>query len=514
MSAGFATVLSSGSARGRVVQGFIALLAGAAHAAAFAPLNLPWLQVLALAALFALTPRLSGWRSAAWAGFAFGLGWFGVGVSWVYISMHFYGLMPAWLAGLATAAFCALLSLFPAAALGVAQRLVPSPLHRLTLALPAAWTISEWLRGTVFTGFPWLASGYAHTDSPLAGFAPVVGVYGVTLAAALLAGALALATVGPLRRGPRGYAAIAVIFVLTLVVGTVLRGVRWTQPSGAPISVRLVQANIPQDTKFGPEGLQRAFDDHWKLMQGPHADLVALPESVFPVPLQFVPERFIEEFQAYARTRKSALVFGVFIEQPAGAYFNSAIGIAPDEARLARYSKRQLVPFGEFIPPGFRWFVDTMQMPIGDQQRGAQQQPPMALAGQQVAVNICYEDLFGEVIADAWKSTPQPTLMLNLSNLAWFGDSLALPQHLQISRMRSLETQHPMLRATNTGVTAIIDAAGRVTHRLPVLTAGALEGTVQAHHGMTPFLRWGNVPAVIAALAIGIAGWLLGRRRR
>jgi len=490
-----------------------ALAAGAAHALSFAPFDLPWLQLLALAVLFGLTARAGAWRGAAGLGFAFGIGWFGVGVSWVYVSMHVYGLMPAPLAAAATLAFCSFLALYPALALGVSQRLAPAAYIRLPLLLPAAWTLSEWLRGTLFTGFPWLASGYAHTDSVLAGFAPVAGVYGVTLAAALLAGALALFALPRQVRGRAGYAWIAGAFVLLIGAGAALKTQSWTRPAGAPISVRLVQANIPQDTKFGPEGLQRAFDAHWALMQGPPVDLVALPESVFPVPLQFVPPQFLEAFGNHARSGDSALVFGVFLEQPAGAYFNSAVGIAPGDVPPAHYSKRHLVPFGEFIPPGFRWFVDLMQMPIGDQQRGAAVQPPMELAGQRIAVNICYEDLFGAVIIGAWKGSVPPTIMLNMSNLAWFQDSLALPQHLQISRMRVLETQHPMLRATNTGATAIIDASGRVTDALPFLTAGALNGQVQGMQGTTPFIRWGNRPAVILALLIGLAAAAVARWR-
>jgi apolipoprotein N-acyltransferase len=490
-----------------------ALAAGAAHALSFAPFNLPWLQLLTLALLFALTTRVDGWWGAALLGLAFGLGWFGVGVSWVYVSMHVYGLMPAALAGVSTFLFCAFLALYPALALGVSQRLVPSPWPRLALMLPGMWTVTEWLRGTLFTGFPWLGSGYAHTDSPLAGFAPVAGVYGITLAAALIAGALALMALPLRERGVRAYLWIAAVSIGLAGSGALLKGRVWTQAAGAPTSVRLVQANIPQDTKFGPEGLQRAFEAHWALMQGPRVDLVALPESVFPVPLQFVPQQFVEAFEKFARTEGSGLVFGVFLEQPVGAYYNSAVGIAPDEVELARYSKRHLVPFGEFIPPGFRWFVDTMKIPIGDQRRGSPVQPPMQLGGQRVAVNICYEDLFGEVIIDAWKGDVEPTIMLNMSNLAWFQDSLALPQHLQISRMRVLETQHPMLRATNTGATAIIDARGRVTDALPFLTAGALTGQVQGVDGRTPFIQWGNTPAVLAAAALALLGALLARRR-
>jgi apolipoprotein N-acyltransferase len=491
--------------------GVSAFAAGIAHAFAFAPWQRPWLQVLALAVLFAFGGRArSAWRAAG-LGFVFGLGWFGVGVSWVYVSMHVYGQMPAALAALATAAFCSFLSLYPALALAVAHRLVRSAFPRLAVALPAAWALSEWLRGTLLTGFPWLASGYAHTDGPLAGFAAVLGVYGVTLMAALLAGALALLTLPFGQRQVRGYLWVAAAGVLTLGGGIVLGQLRWTEPDGPPIRVKLVQANIPQDVKFTPVGLMRAFEDHWALMQGATADLVALPESVFPVPLQFVPSDAVDALRGYARDRRSSLIFGVFIEDPRDAYFNSAVGWAPESTSWQRYSKQHLVPFGEFVPWGFRWFVDRMQMPIGDQQRGDPGQRPMELAGQRIAVNICYEDLFGHVIRRAWHDTAHaPTMMLNLSNLAWFQDSIALPQHLQISRMRALETQHPMLRATNTGATAIIDAGGVVVARLPFNEAGVLEGTVQGYSGRTPFLRFGDAPAVIAslvllALAAGIA---------
>ena len=196
------------------------------------------------------------------------------------------------------------------------------------------------------------------------------------------------------------------------------------------------------------------------------------------------------------------------------AYYNSAVGLTPDAPTWQRYSKQHLVPFGEFIPRGFRWFVDLMQMPIGDQERGAADQRPMAIAGQRIAVNICYEDLFGHVIRRAWSDpATAPTMMLNLSNLAWFEDSIALPQHLQISRMRTLETQHPMLRATNTGATAIIDARGRVTGALPFLTAGALTGEVQGVEGRTPFIGWGNAPAVLLAGLLALLAAVLARRR-
>jgi apolipoprotein N-acyltransferase len=491
-----------------------AAVLGLLHALSFAPWHQPGLQVLALAALFALALRADSWRSSALLGLAFGLGWFGLGVSWVFISMHRYGEMPAPLAAAATAAFCAFLALYPALALALAQRLAHTAAIRALLALPAAWAGSEWLRGTLFTGFPWLASGYAHSDGPLAGAAALVGVYGITLVAAFAAGALALWTC--VRTARRAALIGGSVAALLLAAGAqALRSVEWTQPVGSPIRIRLVQGNVPQDLKFADGGLQRAADTHARLLAGPRVDLAVLPESVYPVPLNNLPDELTQQLLDYTRANRTALVFGVFIEQPAGQYYNSAVGLSPDNRPpLQRYSKRHLVPFGEFIPWGFRWFVDLMQMPIGDQQRGAPYQGPMDLAGQRIAVNICYEDLFGAEIIAAWQVPERaPTLLLNISNLAWFDGSIALDQHLQISRLRALETGRPMLRATNTGATAVIDARGAVTAALPYLTEGALDAQVRGYEGTTPYVRWGDGPALaLMALLLATAA-VLGRRR-
>ncbi|MEG1834276.1 MAG: apolipoprotein N-acyltransferase [Burkholderiaceae bacterium] len=489
----------------------LAFVAGLGHALAFAPWNQPWLQIAALAALFALALRAPSARRAAALGGVFGLGWFGLGVSWVYVSLHNYGGLMAPVAAMATAGLVAFLSFYPALALGVAARFVPDQRWRAGLGLPAAWAASEWLRGTLLTGFPWLASGYAHTDGWLAGYAPVLGVYGIGLIAALIAGALAGMTQAPRARG------LAVAIVLVLAGGAALKAIEWSQPAGT-LSVRLVQGDIGQDEKFTAAGMRRGFETYYDLMRLPPAvntpapQLVVLPESVFPVPLAYVPALYREAIEAYAREREAGVIFGVFLEPKPEQYYNSAVGVTPAGTPLS-YSKRHLVPFGEFIPPGFRWFVDMMDIPIGDQQRGAAYQRPMDLAGQRVAVNICYEDLFGEEIIAAWADPAvAPTVLVNLSNLAWFDDSLALPQHLQISRMRSLETARPMLRSTNTGATAVIDAQGRVQSVLPFMSQGVLDATVQATSGVTPYVRIGNAGALaLIGFALGLA-LVLGRR--
>jgi len=488
-----------------------AALFGAAQALSFAPWELPWLQWLSLAGLFALALRLDSSREAALAGFAFGLGWFGVGISWVFISMHVYGGMPAVLAAAATAAFAAYLALFPAFGLWLGVRLAKDAAPRALLALPAAWTAAEWLRGVVLTGFPWLAGGYAHSSGPLAGFAPLAGIFGVTLAAAAIAGAIALAASRP----GRGALAPAALAVALLAAGQALRPIEWTAAYGKPIRVNLVQGNVPQDLKFADGGMKLGQEAYLPPLRRLAAvDLVVLPESVFPLPLANLPDATLVALAEVPR-RGSALIFGIFIEDPPGDFYNSAVGIAAPGSPLQRYSKRHLVPFGEFIPWGFRWFVDLMQMPIGDQQRGPAWQPPMQLAGQRIAVNICYEDLFAAEIRAAWRDPVQaPTLLLNLSNLGWFDDSRALPQHLQISRLRALETGRPVLRATNTGATAIVDAHGRVTASLPHLTQGVLDAEVQGRGGMTPYLRFGDWPALALVLAGLAAAFVAGGRRR
>lgn len=479
----------------------LSALLGVAHTLSFAPWHLWWLQPLALAGIFALALRVHSARAAALLGFAFGLGGFGTGVSWVYISMHTYGGLPAALAALATLAFCAYLSLFPALALGVAKRL-SMPL----LTLPATWALSEWLRGVAFTGFPWLASGYAHTDGPLAGFAPVLGVYGIALVAALMATALALLPTLRLR-------ALTLLLVIPLL-GLTLRQAPWSSAHGEPLRVRLVQGNVPQDLKFSPEGMLQGHPLHMSLLKRPgDVDVAVLPESVFPVPINYVPQTVIEELIDHVTTHKRTLFFGAFIEEPRDHFYNSVLAVHPGREH-EDYRKRHLVPFGEFIPPGFRWFVDQMNMPIGDQQRGAAYQAPISVKDQRIALNICYEDLFGAEIIDAWRDPARaPTVLLNVSNLAWFDDSLALDQHLQISRMRALETARPMLRATNTGATALIDARGQTVALLPYLTRNALDVTVQGQTGTTPFVRWGNAPTLILALGMSALALVLVRRR-
>lgn len=462
----------------------VAGLLGVASVAGFAPFGLFPLPILALALLFRYWQRSASPRHAAWLGFCYGLGFFLAGVSWVYVSLHDVGGMAAPLALVATLLFCAYLALFPALAGYLARRSASADFFwRHVLLFAGLWTLTEWLRGWAFTGFPWLALGYAQTPpSPLAGFAAVLGVYGVGFLAALIAAALALDW--------RRKATWALVVAL-LAGGTLLRGMDWTQPVGEPLSVSLLQGNVPQSLKWVPERLPLSIDTYTRLAREHPATLTVLPETAIPLFFDQVPTEVLRALTLHGET-----LLGIAVRQRAGGYVNGAVAVS-QEPTFQSYAKRHLVPFGEYVPPGFAWFFDYVRIPMADFSAGPANQPPLPVAGQKIAPNICYEDLFGEELLAA---LPQATLLVNLSNTAWFGDSLAQPQHLQIARMRALETGRMMLRATNTGITAAIAPDGRVIGQLPPFTAGALRVTAQGFTGLTPYARWGNLLALLLAI--------------
>jgi apolipoprotein N-acyltransferase len=479
-----------------------AFLAGAAAVAGFAPVGVFPLPIVALGALLLLWHVAANKRAAAFTGFAFGLGFFGVGVSWVYVSLHEFGAMPLPLAGAATLVFCVILALYPALVGWIFVRLRGAPCSDALLVLPSLWAISEWLRGWIFTGFPWLSIGYSQTDTPLAALAPVLGVFGVSWMCAFLSGLLFLLIV----EGRRARVASAIGIVIALAVCWTLSRVAWTSPVGAPLRVALLQGNIPQDMKFTAERYEATLATYRKLIAASQAQLIVLPETAIPRFFDAVDPHYWGDIDDIARTRGADLLVGVPFRDGRN-YYNSVVSLGMDRPQL--YNKTHLVPFGEFVPTGFRWIVDTMTIPLGDFTRGAPDQRPLALAGQRVAPNVCYEDAFGEEII---RQLPEATLLVNVSNVAWFGDSLAPAQHAQMSRMRARETGRYMLRATNTGITAIIDERGNVVSALPQFTEGALQGEARGFSGATPYVRGGNV--LIVALCFVVLGFAAWRARR
>src|SRR2546425_1281642 len=478
-------------------------LAGALTVAGYAPLAVFPLSFLTLAGLLLLWRRAATPRAAFRMGFAFGAGLFGVGASWVYVSLHDFGMMPAPLAAIGTLAYCAILALYPAAAGWCLARLRLGRLASALLAFPALWTLFEWLRGWIFTGVPWLAVGYSQVDSPLAGFAPVVGVYGVSFAVALCAGLLGVVISGSGKARIAG--GVALVFAFGL--GQLLKQIAWTSPQRAPFQVALLQGNIPQALKFRADRYAATLATYKRLIEASRAQLIVLPETAIPRFLDAVDPFYLQDIERAAAARRADLLIGVPIRDPDGRYFNSLVSVGVSPAQ--RYDKSHLVPFGEFVPWGLSWMVRTLAVPLSDFSRGPGNPKPLALGGQLVAPNICWEDAFGEEII---RQLPQATLLVNVSNVAWFGDSLAPSQHLQISRMRALETGRTMLRATNTGVTAIIDPRGNVVARLPQFTEGVLSGEVQGYGGASPYVRFGNYPIVLCCLALVAA--LVFRRLR
>jgi apolipoprotein N-acyltransferase len=493
----------------------LALTAGALTVFAFAPFGLWPLQILCLAALFFLSLRAESVRTAFYLGWAFGSASIAAGTYWLYTSLHDYGGLPAPLTIVAVGLLATALGLFYALALGTAKWLMQrsrSSITKALLILPACWMLADWLRGWVFTGFPWIATGYAHTTSPLAGFAPLIGVYGLGWLAALLAGCLTLLP------GQHRKPALALL-VLIPVAGIALHTLHWTTPQGKPISVRLLQGNVPQDLKFDSAQLAHSLNLYQQLIKQEPADLIATPETALPMLVTQLPAGYLEQLARFGKASGSTLIIGVPWTTAPGVYLNSVIGFADGVANY-RYDKHHLVPFGEFIPPGARWFIDLMQIPLGDFGRGDLLQPPLQIRDQWLLPNICYEDLFGEEIAAQLsaahsRATPVPSILLNVSNIAWFGDSIALPQHLQISQMRTLETGRPMLRATNTGATAVIDGRGVVTASLPAFSSGSLKAQVQGMQGQTPYIVLGNsLPVGLASLLLLWVWWLVRRRSR
>lgn len=478
-------------------QSGLACLLGVVSVLGFAPFDLFLLPLIALALLFHLWRGAATPRGAAWFGFCYGLGFFLTGVSWVYVSLHDVGGMAAPLAVVATLLFCAYLALFPALAGYAFGRWRGASAWRDAALAAGCWTLAEGLRGWAFTGFPWLALGYSQAPpSPLAGFAPLVGSYGVGLIAAFLAAALIF-------HRCRGW----IVAVGVALVGLGLRDVAWTTPVGEPISVSLLQGNVPQSLKWDPQHLSLSIDSYVRLARENPATLTVLPETAIPLFFDQLPRETLDSLAQHGD-----LLLGMAVRHRDGSYVNAAVAVSPDPTLGVRiYAKRHLVPFGEYVPPGFAWFYDLVHIPMSNFSAGPPEQPPMAIAGQWIAPNICYEDLFGEGII---RALPQATLLVNLTNTAWFGDSLAQPQHLQIARMRALETGRMMLRATNTGITAAIAPDGRVLDQLPAFTVGALRVEAQGFSGLTPYARWGNAPALLLAIGAILPACLAVWRRR
>jgi len=495
----------------------IAIVAGLCHGASMA---LPWsgqpsggLQLLALGVLAWQLNQVQQPAVGAFQAWLFCTAWLSATFWWLFVAMHTYAGLAAWMACLAVLLLAAVLSLYYAIAAYAYVLLRPSQALGASALFACLWLLAELARGVWFTGFGWGAAGYAHIDG-LARFARYVGAYGIAALVAFIASLLAIWSRAPL---------LASRSWMPLLAGAMAGIMVWApanySETAGRLQVALLQGNIPQDQKFQPgTGVVDALRWYGEQLQQATAPLVVAPETAIPLLPQDLPEGYWAALKSRYAQGSQAAMFGIPLVDSAGGYANAVVGLRPDggEASTYQYDKHHLVPFGEFIPPLFRWFTAMMQIPLGDFGRGAVGQASFQWQGQRLAPNICYEDLFGEELAQRFHDpTQSPTVFVNVSNIGWFGDTVAIDQHLSISRMRALEFERPFIRATNTGETAIIDHQGRVHERLPRLTRGVLLGEVEGRNGLTPFAWWasrfGLWPLWMVAMAVVGVAWRVRR---
>ncbi len=498
------TPLSTPEFMHKVWKGLTALLCGALVPLGFAPFSWYPLPVLALAVLAVLLRSCQSRDALLW-GWLFGIGQFGVGVSWVYISIFRYGDASLLLSVAAMLLLVMFLACYPAVmAWALVRTGISSRGWYFLAAFPAAWTLSEWLRSWVLTGFPWLNLGYSQVEGPLLGYAPIVGVYGVGWAAAVSAGLLGLFAAGDRQLRVATAAGLALLWL----AGLGLDSHHWTRPTGPALTATLVQGNIPQELKWKPEQQQVTLA-HYVELTRKHldSDLVVWPETAIPAFYDQVESSFISPLREELEGHGVALVTGIpVLDRSEWDYFNSVISLG-QPGRF--YYKVHLVPFGEYLPLR-NWLATVLSflpVPQADFSAGDSRQPLLQAAGYPIGSSICYEIAFGEEIISA---LPEAAFLVNISNDAWFGDSLAPHQHLEMARMRARETERYVLRATNTGISAIIDANGALLVRSRQFESATVSGDVQPRAGATPYVLWGNWPVVLASLAVFL---LAGRLR-
>ena len=475
------------------VRDALAIPAGALGVLGFAPFGWWPLAIVAPALLFLLWAECRRGR-AAWRGWLFGLGYWGAGVYWIYFSLHHFGAAIAPLAALLTFLFAVGMALTLALLGALVAHGEP---HRrgadwFLLILPAAWVALEWFRSWFLTGFPWLLVGNAQLDTWLEGYAPVAGVHGMGLAAAFTAGVLAV--LGRLRWHARtGVIALAAAL---WIGGAVLAGVHWTRSGALPFDAALVQGSVQPDRKFAD--LDLSLDRYTEMTRAVagEAEIAVWPETAVPTFYPRVAER-LNEFAAEMAERDTHVVTGVFTLEPAGArYFNGVRQLGPGHRD---YRKQHLVPFGEYMPlRGLLGFFERyIEIPMSDIAAGAAGQEPLRVGRYRIGASVCYEAAYPGVIRGM---VPPASVLVNVSNDAWFGDSTAPYQHLEIARLRARELGRPMLRATNTGITAVIDHRGDVLAQGPQFEATVVEARVEPRAGLTPYTRAGDVPALLIAV--------------
>jgi len=485
----------------RFVEISLCGLAGALHGLSIAlPVHvshLPswWLQMLSMLMFLYVVQKTP---NALLATLMYGSSWMGASCWWLYVSMHTYGGLNGFVSFIAVTTLSTVLSLYYVGCMLVYRSLIKRDTNtnyqtqHAPVLFAALWTMAEVARGTWMSGFGWGGVGYAHIEGPLSVWAPWVGVYGTTAIASYLCAACA-GFIGAARTSLKDIGTLASIVLLT--IGLSALNPEFTQSNGF-IDVALLQGNIPQDEKFADRtGVQKALAWYPQKLKQQTSTLVIAPETAIPLLPQQLPKGFLEKLKPAQEDAEQAHQQAVLIGLPLGdlkhGYTNSVVALNSKAQTPWQYDKYHLVPFGEFTPQGMRWFTDMMSIPLGDFKKGSVNTPSFSWQQQEIAANICYEDLFTEELAKRFDGThPAPTIWVNFSNLAWFGDTVAMDQHLHISRMRALEFERPFVKSSNTGITAVVNHKGEVTHQLDRLKPGVLLAEVEGRTGTTPYAYW------------------------
>lgn len=465
----------------------------------FAPFGLYFLMpVVMLPVMFVwvFTPP----RASAKLSFWYGAGLFLSGTYWLYISIHVFGQAPLWVAMLIMVGLVLIMSAYCAAAGWIISRLAEGSARRLLFVGPAAWVTIEWLRGWLMSGFPWLAAGYSQIDSTLAGWVPLAGVYGASVVTVLSSAAL----LGAVIEKGRARWLYAGTVILPWLVGAALQPIQWTEATDGSLRTTIVQGGVSQDRKWAADEFKPTLELYRNALLEYHdSDLVIWPEVAIPSTIDQV-ERYIGEWQSDIQSQPRTLLFGILERDlEARKVFNSVVMLNGHDRQI--YRKRHLVPFGEYFPvPDFiRKWMRLMSLPTSDMSAGDEDQPLLeGLSGDKMAVAICYEDAYG---AEQLYALPEASVLINVSNDAWFGDSIAPHQHLEIARMRALEAGRYVVRATNNGVSAFIGPKGELLDTAPQFEYAVMTMDIIPHTGATPFVRGGNWPVI--TLLLGILAW-------
>jgi len=488
---------------------FVFFLSGALLMLSFEPVGLnPLALVLMLPILFAFLTLAP--RQAARLGFAFGAGLFLTGTYWLYVSIHVFGQAPLILALLIMLALVIIMASYYAATGWLISRFSAGNNVRFVVVAPAAWVFIEWVRGWFMSGFPWMTLGYSQTDSPLAGFAPVTGVFGVSLLLMISASAVLAA----LMSAGKGRLLFVAIAALPWLSGAALRTIDWTEDSGPAVRTTIVQGGVSQDRKWLREQFRETLELYRSsLRENSDSDLVIWPEVAIPAVLDQV-EDYVSMLQSDVAARNSTLLFGILERDDERAnVYNSVIAIDGQSRQV--YRKRHLVPFGEYFPvPGFvREWMRMMNLPYSDISAGEDEQALLQMPdGNRLSVAICYEDAYA---SEQLYALPDAGILINVSNDAWFGDSIAPHQHLQIARMRALEAGRYVVRATNNGISAFIAPDGSILETGPQFEFLALTADVPPRSGLTPYARGGNWPVItLTLLVLTGVGWRTQRFKK